>query len=686
MNALRGFVAHGVIFNSNTEKEARGDCPFCHKENHLYVNIETRQFDCKRCGAHGGWRTFLSMISAMYVEAMDKSAREKLAIARELPVSAFNGLGIGWDGDMFTIPIFDELNAEGKPSICDIRRWKPPKGTMLSTPTAKTGMWNGAQLFNPARKNERVFVCEGEWDGIALQWLLCKLGEKGIVIAMPGANTFKREWVPVFAGRDVYTLYDNDEAGESGELLALERLTGTVKKLFWLHWPESLPSKFDVRDFIKIKAVKDAKPRAAFRELMALFNDHPRRRMKAHSNVDVPRPEPKYQGNATRDTVIAGYRKWLHVNDDNILDVLFGAVFANRLLEGDPIWLFLVAPPGGSKTELLMSLSKADMIETTTSLTPHALVSGMAWTAGADPSLIPKLDGKILVIKDFTTILKMHFSSRDEIFGILRDAYDGKTEKIFGTGVKRSYESRFGILAGVTPAIDSFSVLHASLGERFLKFRLDDPLIHTNEDETIRRALSNINKEVSMREQISDIACACLTREMPKTIPTIDNTMTTRIIALARVAAAMRGVVEREKYTGSVLYRPTSEIGTRLAKQLAKLGIGISLFRGEKTLNEYSYECVRRVALDTCPDRVEQIMRTMYQHGENGTIPIATFNIAALAKLPQATVYRLMADFELLEMVKRYGTSNKAEWMITPELNVLITKSGAYKPTTEGTK
>lgn len=619
---------------------------------------------------------FLKACAEMYQEAMTKEHYVKIAASRQLPVSAFKGIGIGWDGDFYTIPISDETGT------CDIRRWRPPKGAVLSTPDGKLWMWNSHQLYNPARKGERVYICEGEWDGMALQWLLCTLGEKGVVVAMPGANTFKREWVPSFLDREVYTLYDHDEAGEAGELLALERLTGTAKKIYWLHWPESLPLKFDVRDFVSVEAVKGGKPRAAWKKLKGMFREFPRRRVKGSVVVTTPVMSSKSElppGRATRSLVLQKYRQWFHLRSADVLDVLFGTMLANRL-DGDPVWMFLIAPPGGMKTELLMSLSRSSYAETTTSLTPHALVSGAVWNSGTDPSLIPRLNGKVLIIKDFTTILKMHFTARDEIFGILRDAYDGKTEKIFGTGIKRSYESRFGVVAGVTPAIDSFSVLQASLGERFLKFRIDEAAKDEDEGAIIKRALSNINKENAMRDAVADIASAYLEQDpLIRPVPTVPDEMENKIIALARVVAWLRGVVEREKYTDLVLYRPTSEIGTRLAKQLMKVGIGMCMFHGVQEMNEEIYSKVLRVARDTCADRLDDVVSVLWKLGKQGEEPVPTMDVATASGLPYATVMRILADFELLKIVRKLGSANKAQWIFTARFRDLLLSSGMHQ-------
>jgi len=41
--------------------------------------------------------------------------------------------------------------------------------------------------------------------------------------------------------------------------------------------------------------------------------------------------------------------KWLLLKDKGVVRILFGTFLAHRL-GGDPVWLFLIAPPGGAKS------------------------------------------------------------------------------------------------------------------------------------------------------------------------------------------------------------------------------------------------------------------------------------------------------------------------------------------------
>jgi len=675
--SIKGFAEHGVDFIDSKGNQSIGNCPFCGKAKHFYVNKDTMLWDCKVCGEHGNFQQFLYKISLWYAKVLRENPNrlKELAFDRGIQEAAFLRHDIGWDPikERYTLPV--QIASD---RCCDVRLYKLGNKSR-STDGASTGLFGGQNLIKPA--TDPVYVCEGEWDAIALSWLLHKNKAPGICVGVPGANTFKKEWLYLFKGRHVQTLYDADNAGEQGERLAKERLFGTAESVGFLHWPPDMPDGFDVRDWI-IYGIKANKVEGCWRNLKKLFSSTlrtekfiPVTQKATDTTADILHTHKP----VTNEELIKTYRKWLYLPDENVLDVLFGSIFANRL-EGDPIWMFFVAPPGGSKSELLMSLSTCKEIVAMTSLTPHALVSGAVWSDGKDPSLLPQLDKKVLVLKDFTTITSMHFTARDEIFGILRDVYDGKTEKYFGTGVRREYKSKFGILAGVTPVIEAFSTLHASLGERFLKYTLQKDTRETEESK-ILKAISNINSELTMRKELCAVSERVLARDIPSKLPSFSQDYMPKLVALAQFCAWMRGVVERDRYSQQVLYRPSSEVGTRLAKQLVKLTMGVGIFRGLRALGPNEYFVTKRVALNTCPDRVQTVVRAMWEYKQEGMPAVKSKEISFKSGLPLSTCGRVLEDLVLLRAVERAGDSKTFLWKLSASIEKMITTSEIFKET-----
>jgi len=161
--------------------------------------------------------------------------------------------------------------------------------------------------------------------------------------------------------------------------------------------------------------------------------------------------------------------RFLKLEDDSIIDVAMAAYVANRF-KSDPLWMFLTGPPSSAKTEILRAMEGHENVTLLSSLTPSTLISGKTLKGGGNMSLLPKLDGKLLVIKDFGTVLTLYHEARSEIFSQLREVYDGQYSKAFGTGECISWKGKVGILAGVTPIIDKYMAVNAMLGERFLHY------------------------------------------------------------------------------------------------------------------------------------------------------------------------------------------------------------------------
>ena len=119
---------------------------------------------------------------------------------------------------------------------------------------------------------------------------------------------------------------------------------------------------------------------------------------------------------------------------------------------------------------------------------------------GQDPSLLPHLDEKVLIIKDLSPLLSMRREKRNIIIGQLRDAYDGFTDQGYGNVGHVSYQANFSILAASTPALENFESINQELGERFIKFRVRSAEAKAK----VLKAIANVGKEIPMRTQIKN--------------------------------------------------------------------------------------------------------------------------------------------------------------------------------------
>jgi hypothetical protein len=108
------------------------------------------------------------------------------------------------------------------------------------------------------------------------------------------------------------------------------------------------------------------------------------------------------------------FKKHYYFSDEDVIDLVLGVVAGNDF-DSDPIWLHLIAPPSSGKTELLYSIFSCDVTYFLSDFTANSLISGykdreemkiaaMEGTEPEDYSLLPKLNGKVVVTKDFSII------------------------------------------------------------------------------------------------------------------------------------------------------------------------------------------------------------------------------------------------------------------------------------------
>jgi hypothetical protein len=371
-------------------------------------------------------------------------------------------------------------------------------------------------------------------------------------------------------------------------------------------------------------------------------------------------------------------KKWLYLDeaDFEVIDVIL-ATALDRAIPGDPIWTFVIGPPGATKTELIRALSGPD-IYTTSSVTAHTLITGLRDESAQD--LLPQLDGKVLVIKDFTTTLENE-DELGQILADLREAYDGYLEKNYGSGVgKKSYHASFGLTAGVTPVIDAYSIVHGLLGERFIKIRM-----RTDAKKSTERAMQNVGREDEMRKEIR-LAVRALLDEAKKRLKDgikieIPKEIERKLLELAVFTATARSGVHRDRqHIMTVL--PEAEVGTRLVKQLKKLMIALAVVRGKSEVGLKEFYTILRVATDSVPKKRLKVLEAFLDGSENADGLFLGRQISQVVRAPTTTVTETLEDLWALGLLSRFGDEDKVtgafKWQLKPETVELMKDSGLF--------
>ena len=351
--------------------------------------------------------------------------------------------------------------------------------------------------------------------------------------------------------------------------------------------------------------------------------------------------------------------KWLRLEDEKVIDAIVACYVAN-CLSSDPLWLLIIGPPSHAKTELLRGLEhhQHNGVSTTyfiSNLTPSTLVSGVMPKNGRpDPSLVFRLDGKLVVLKDFTSILSMRSENQQEIIAQLREMYDGQYSKDWGNGKSINWVGRFGLLGACTPVYDQHYGVVAQMGERFLLYRVDG-----DDDIGIaKRAQEIVGQEVEMRHEIMTAMHRFIDQFQNLSDISIsmkDEAVNESIINLACMVARGRCPVSRDYRSGEVTYQPSPEGPARITKQLTQLGMGLAIVRESGCIDDDVLSTLQKVARDLMPRFRRKLLEYLWRReafDEYYTAPTTT-EIAEATGMVSKTALRNLEDLMLAGVLKR---------------------------------
>jgi hypothetical protein len=286
-----------------------------------------------------------------------------------------------------------------------------------------------------------------------------------------------------------------------------------------------------------------------------------------------------------------------------------------------------------------------------------------------------------MVIKDLTVLLSKNNKDSAEIFSQLRMIYDGSFNKSYGSGEDIKAVVRMGLIAGVTGIIEEFQADDAAVGQRAVKYLMEQ---HSDQElrDLTKKVLSRKNDK-EMRTMIAKSFAEFIdgndwSLENPPDLP---EESTSYIADLAEMTTLARSSVRRDQYDREkrILYVPPREQPFRLGKQLMNLGRGmVAMNKGD--LTEFDAAILHRVALFSIPTERMLTMKAATKFSR-----IALDGLAREIGRPERSAEIHLEDLVALGvMVKEYSYgASKSFYYLKENYRVLFSKLAHVDMTNE---
>lgn len=671
--AIRVFAQFGLEIPKapNGSGQYVCDCIFCDKPKHFFLTPESKKFKgepafiCKSCSIGGNKYTFLKAIYEMMLANSAKGSYTRLGLKRKMKPDFFSQGGVAFSPEIHRWVLPTKTKEGG---ISNLHTYDGNNGSPLIAAT-------GCQLhligLDGLKPTGPVYICEGHWDRMSLLGLLneCQKQPENIsVLAVPGAGTLPEADIKLLAGCDVYLLYDNDEPGYNGMKYAVGKLSGIASAIHVLEWPPNrFREGFDVTDLVR---EAEQRPDATAADLISWCHQT--------ENVASVGPAEEMIPKLVRNTfeeVVVDFKEtgiYMYPGLKDALAITLAVIESIRF-SGEPLWMYMIGVSGAGKSLILESTLASREVLYRTAITHRSLLSG--FNGEDDPSLLAKLPGRSLVVKDYSNVLALPHFEQDLLFSILREAYDGRVYRDYGNGVIRQYpppdspheDCRFSFVAGVTPEI--YARNNSALGERFLRFHI--PRTGSEDLRAIEVAMDDSWRTHQQGKRRAAAVAGFLSRasasSQEKTPPVMPEWYKHRIIALAQFVGYCRSVVSRTKE--DLDYDPAIESGTRMSKQLKKLSLSLCRILGKTSADKEVYRLVRKVAWDTAHGWRRKIYSAIRKAGEG-----ETSTIVKLTGYSHTTVHRQLRDMHALGVLKKGQLINPKDGGGRPKQTYLLSQ------------
>lgn len=308
-----------------------------------------------------------------------------------------------------------------------------------------------------------------------------------------------------------------------------------------------------------------------------------------------------------------------------MLAVAVSGAFHNRAM----LWLLFVGAPSSGKTELVQLFRNSKHAYCLDNVTLNSFISGERPTTKQKVyDLLPLLDRKCLVIKDWTVIFSLDEKMTKKIIGDMVGAYDKQLSKHSSRRGLISYESEFSHLGCITPAtLNRHHNYLNMIGPRFLCYTILNPS-DEDENKSFDAIFANQDRdslEKEAREAVQSYLSSLAIRDPAIAIKPLSPPVQSYLKIAARFVSRARGIVIlqpgsfRDENNKDITYYEPLEIQIeqpwRAVQQLMELAKYLAFVCGKEEVGTDELEIIKQVVISSMPADRSQALRAIQARG-----------------------------------------------------------------------
>lgn len=345
---------------------------------------------------------------------------------------------------------------------------------------------------------------------------------------------------------------------------------------------------------------------------------------------------------------------------EDLIRCVFAVTLSVKLNLFPPLWLMLIGMPSSAKTDIVSLLRGLDFVYFLDSMTMNPFASGYKPpSTGKTYDLLPELDKKCFIVKDYTTIFSLNEETTKKLLGELVSIYDGEFAKFSPTRGLISYRSAFSHLGCLTPvALNRHQQYLNIVGPRFMFYRV--PILDDTRRSKGFSIAWNTKDRKSLLQEKSDIVKLFFTDLLRNSLilfKITDQSVRTTLECLSGLMARSRGIVvtQRESFKNEEdkiqsYYEITDlqiEEPWRAFQQLRGLAVCLALLEGRSYVSDADLTVLKTIVISSMPAERADVLDYFLAHSD-----VKARDLSSVTGKSVRTCQRLLKELEGLGIIQ----------------------------------